>query len=493
MQQFTFHFCCAIMGLKAARRPGGGGFIKAGMQKKIFVQSLLLVLIPLLLFSCVNIVMATRSTTNNYKNSLAFGMKNIGSVVDSMFADMDRASLFIIGDREVKAFLLASPEEKKQKMDSDGIGAVYNTLIYLKNTSQAIHSIQILGQDGHVLTHGPMPMGISEEDVLRARELNGRAFWGVDQGAGLDGETVNHIYLCRLLRDPQNPATHVGTVKIYMDNARLGDFFQGETLQDTAYYIVDADGTARYTAGAPATQEQDALPAYGLLRQNASGVFLHGGNYVAPHRIAENGWYVFSVSVPVQLRAQTYTSIALLVVLAVLCFAFCLALAYTVSRNITRPLHLVVEHMQRFEEDFSTRVPVTGEGEAALLAGQFNTMAQHIQTLVDRVYLDEIKRRELELGALQAQVNPHFLYNTLDMVYWTAKMENAPQTSDMVDSLSHFFRRALTGPGEYTTVDNEIEHLRYYVLLRQQSKKPFNFDIDISGEVLSCKVVKLVL
>lgn len=465
--------------------------IKRSMQKKIFALSLALVLIPLLLFSILNITVSIRNARENYENSLILNMKNIGSVVDGMFSDVQRTSLFIIGDKTIKNFLLSTPEQKREYTKTVGMSPLYNSLNYLNNTSDSVYSIQILGLDDYVLTHGPMPMYISASDAARARELNGRAFWGVDQTIGFRGAVVNHIYQCRLLRDPLKLSTNVGIVKIYLDNAALSEFFRSELLSGTSYYIADTSGNILYSTASEA--ESRSIPPYDMVKRHLAGVFTYDGCYVAPHRIAENDWIAYSLSVPVGLQMQMRTSITLLTLLALMCFVFCIMLALITSRRLTRPLHSVVAYIQRFESDFSIRVPVRGEDEIALLAYRFNSMAEHIQYLVNRVYLNTIRRKELELGALQAQVNPHFLYNTLDMVYWTAKMEGAPETSGMIDSLSNFFRRALSEPGEYTTLENEIEHLRYYVLLRQQGKKPFDFDLEAEDGILDCRVVKLVL
>jgi two-component system sensor histidine kinase YesM len=216
--------------------------------------------------------------------------------------------------------------------------------------------------------------------------------------------------------------------------------------------------------------------------------------YVAPYTISSNGWMLVMLEQPIGANQQVTASIALLITLTLLCLVLCFLLADILSRRTIMPLYEVMHKMKSIEnEDFAARIDVKGNDEIADLASQFNQMASKINSLVDEVYKADIRKKEAELRALQAQINPHFLYNTLDMVYWTAKMESAPETSEMINSLSHFFRSAFNPTGEFTTVYNEVEHLRYYVILLQQRKNHFDFNLEIDPDTSNCKTVKLVL
>ncbi len=441
--------------------------IRNRLQTKVLLLSVAVVLIPLLVLGIFTTGRTMGSAEESYENYRLYTTKKVGASIDLFLKELERASLFLIGDEDTRAYLDGGGQAQA--------GGVYNTLIYLKNNSDYIKAIQIKGMNGEMLANGSMPLNITEGDEVRALGLNGRAFWAMDQD--LYGE--KYIYLCRLLRDTRDPSHHLGIIKVYLDSRALGEYLQSEYEAGTYYVILDQEGQALFS-----TAGEGALPLgqdYGQLRQQSGTCFrVDGDRYLSPYRIALNDWVLCGVSSTRSVDQQVHATLLLLVALAVCCFVFCAVLAFFLSRRTLRPLMEVIQHMDTLgNQDFSTRIAVRGEDEAALLARQFNRMAEQIQALIDEVYKVTIRRKEAELRALQTQINPHFLYNTLDMVYWTAKMEQAPQTSDMIDSLSRFFRHALVMDGEFSTVANEIEHLRYYIILDPETE--------------GCRVVKLVL
>lgn len=473
---------------------------KYTLQKRIFALSLFFMLIPLVLFSAFNISASIKRLEENYRSSLIFGMKKVGSVMETVFEDVDQASLFALVDPKINHFLQEQFRGETAYETSLEMGAVYNSLNYLKNTNQYIQSIQIEGVNGQGLSNGFFPKSITREDWDRAAQLRGQSLWDVDEEViTLPPKKEKYIYQSRLLRDFANTSKTIGVIKIYLNTDAFRELFTNEEADYTSYFIVDSNGEVQYTSIQKNGPDQLESPVpYDELMKHQGGAFVIQRNrtqlYVSPHYISENGWIVYSLSIPVTVQKQLRDSLIQLMVLAVLCFIFCIIIARGISRRMTRPLENIIGHMALLEkEQFSTRAEVHGNDEISLLARQFNKMAQKIQSLIEEVYLVNIRKKELELRALQAQVNPHFLYNTLDMIYWTAKVENAPETSDMISSLSNFFRQALSSEDGFTTIENEIEHLRYYVVLRQQSKKPFDFDLNVEDSLLSCRVIKSVL
>lgn len=460
--------------------------IKRGIRAKIFLLSATIILIPLMVLSLFVMGRTVTAAEKNHENYQLASMKKVGQSVETIMRELERASMFMIGDKDIRTYLSTG--------DKELLDDVYNTLIYLRNNSDYIKAIQIEGANGEALANGSMPLNITQADRERAAALNGKSFWGQDED--IYGE--RYLYLCRLLRDTADPSHHLGTAKLYLDSRGLSAYLKSETETSMNYVILDEEGRLLFNTGFP-EEKGDILNYNDLLAKNG-GCYrtkepTKGDEYyLSPYDLTAGRWILCGVSGTGDVDSMISASLLLILGLSVSCFLVCAALALLVSRRILKPLSEVIRHMDTFgHQDFSTRIEVRGKDEAALVARHFNQMADQIQDLIQKVYEGTIRKKEAELKALQAQINPHFLYNTLDIAYWTAKMERASQTSEMIDSLSQFFRHALIMDDDFTTVENEIEHLRYYIILKRQGKTPFDFEMDYEEETLGCKVVKLVL
>lgn len=461
------------------------------LQSKIFYISVSVILIPITLYSVFVVSTTVRSSRESFSNYMVFSMKNVGATVENVFSELDRASLFIIGSYDITNYLTVPSDELVKFPDL--MFSAFNQQRFVKSSSNFIHAIQIKGFNSVELSSGPLPMHITEEDIRVATQFNGQSFWNIEK---IQGER-NYVSLCRLLRHPQDPKKNLGVAKLYLDIQSLQKLILSEN-STASFYLFDKNGDILLSINPidGSLNTKDFSPI-NLISNNGNSFDSQINNnryYVAPYTISANGWTLAMVEQPVDADQQVTASIALLITLTIFCLVLGFLLADILSRRTIKPLYEVMSKMKSIEnEDFAARIEEKGDDEIAELASQFNQMAAKINSLVEEVYKAEIQKKEAELRALQAQINPHFLYNTLDMVYWTAKMENAPETSDLINSLSHFFRSAFNSTGEFTTVYNELEHLRYYVILLQQRNNHFDFNLEIDPDISNCKTVKLVL
>ena len=124
--------------------------------------------------------------------------------------------------------------------------------------------------------------------------------------------------------------------------------------------------------------------------------------------------------------------------------------------------------MERFENNYE-RIPIeiTSHDEMGKLGESYNSMLNTIDSLITDVEDLYKKQKIFELKALQAQINPHFLYNTLDSIHWMARAHHAPDISKMVSALGTFFRHSLNKGNEYTTIENELNQISSYVSIQK--------------------------
>ena len=167
------------------------------------------------------------------------------------------------------------------------------------------------------------------------------------------------------------------------------------------------------------------------------------------------------------MNAQVRAFIILLsVLLCVLGVAVAVA-AFLVTSGILRPLWQLYDATGEIAEgNFAVRMNAKTSDEVAVLSQGFNDMAGKMQELVDKVRDDEQKMRKADLRLLQEQINPHFLYNTLDTIVWLIECNEADQAVDMVVTLSDFFRIVLSKGKEFISIRMEEQHIRSYLQIQ---------------------------
>lgn len=169
--------------------------------------------------------------------------------------------------------------------------------------------------------------------------------------------------------------------------------------------------------------------------------------------------------------------------------------SYIFSRRITNPMNKLKKHITLIEQgDFDTRVHVEGQKEVLLLADAFNNMSDKVKELMIKVLNEQNEKRKTHFIALQNQINPHFLYNTLDSIVALSENNRNKDVELAIIALSKFFRMSISSEMNLVELKDEIEHIRNYLVIQQiRYRNAFKFDFEIDEEILHHKVIKLSL
>lgn len=197
----------------------------------------------------------------------------------------------------------------------------------------------------------------------------------------------------------------------------------------------------------------------------------------------------------VQLNNQVEKFIVLWTILLI-CLIVCVLILSSVTANgITRPVRELCGVTRQISEgDFSARAGVKTRDEVSQLADSVNEMSEHLEVMVSQIKEDERKMRHAELRLLQEQINPHFLYNTLDTIIWLIEGNLSEQAVDMVVSLSDFFRLVLSHGKEFISIRDEELHILSYLKIQQvRYHDILDYEISIAPELYPYRILKLTL
>ncbi|MEY8392242.1 sensor histidine kinase [Lachnospiraceae bacterium 45-W7] len=220
------------------------------------------------------------------------------------------------------------------------------------------------------------------------------------------------------------------------------------------------------------------------------------GNYkVYCCQSRETGVKVYKVTSKVRVLdvadSIIYAPLALLLAfLAGLC-----PVMFLVSNIVSKPLHKLGAAMDKFKNgDFSQKIEVVTFDEVGKASMCFNSMVDNIRELINNNYILALKEKQSELDALQAQINPHFLYNTLDSLYWKAVEAEDEEIAEDILSLSQMFRLVLNQGDSIVTVKIEMELLeRYLHIQKMRFGKRFEYEIQIEQAMMAEEIPKLIL
>lgn len=213
-------------------------------------------------------------------------------------------------------------------------------------------------------------------------------------------------------------------------------------------------------------------------------------------KLHTNDWVVVNVISKAALFQDSNRLLQIFIFVGLLCIVFSVIAALVLANSITNPILKMIRLMRQvMSGELSVRYKAKSRhDEIDILGDNFNAMVVQIDGLLKAVYLEQEQKRMAELKALQAQINPHFLYNTLDIIKWTALIQKANNAAEMVSLLSRLLRISLGRGEETVTVEEEIEHVQCYLGIQ---KFRFNFNIatviEMDEEVRRLRTPKLIL
>ncbi|MCZ8518951.1 MULTISPECIES: cache domain-containing sensor histidine kinase [Paenibacillus] len=207
------------------------------------------------------------------------------------------------------------------------------------------------------------------------------------------------------------------------------------------------------------------------------------------------GWKIVGVVFPEDLTRNKHAMQWSAAFWGSLCLAIALSISVILSFTLTRPLKALEAHMKLAEKgSFGQRVDIESTNEIGKLARSFNVMIGRIQDLMEQIVQEQEKKRISELKALQAQIKPHFLYNTLDSIIWMAETRKMDEVVSMTSALAKLLRSSINKGEELVSLAVELEQIRHYLTIQQiRYRRKFTYSIEVPEELLSCKILKLVL
>ncbi len=347
-----------------------------------------------------------------------------------------------------------------------------------------------------------MISSVAEIEIYEtARALNGKPVWvpiNDDNKIFIQNNNYPKVAMSRIIKD--DTYNDVGFIVIGVNEKVIKKVYKENVdANNESLIVIDSKGRIISSVGPDFFSDTNERQKYFSISENNEGVTVEkiSGKKMLISYSSNNpaGWKIL-YTIPMDTITREINSIKLFTVGVIFtCLIISLPLIIMISSFITAPIKELLRSMKNFQKgNFNEKIEIKYGDEIGKLGVGYNDMVADIKKLIDKTYILQIKEREAELNALQAQINPHFLYNTLDTVFWKATACDDKEISEILYSLSKFFRLSLNRGKGYTTVSQEKEIVEHYLILQKKRfKSKLNYTLKIDSAILSYNTPKLIL
>ena len=343
-----------------------------------------------------------------------------------------------------------------------------------------------------------------EQDIDRITgmfaEVKGNDIWTY----GRTKRGVDCIILARQINSRSNWSHHLGYIFIAIEESFYSKNIYGELDMGggSELFIIDRRGDVLSTRNRymnigkndfshPLLQEIEVTDS-----QDTFAIHLDDRDFLAAYAydvISE--WYLVSLVPYEYLNEETWEIRRNIIVVSAICLIFSLFMTFIISTSISAPLSKLVKLTRQVSRgNLDLTIRDHKNDEIGYLTNQFDNMLRQIRNLIAQIKANQKKEREIELQLLQAQINPHFLFNTLNSLKWTASLSQAESVSDGLGALAELLRNTIVDRKEVVTLREELKNIENYIIIQKvRYGDSFTVTYEVDEHILEGKILKFLL
>lgn len=362
-----------------------------------------------------------------------------------------------------------------------------NNFLYSKlHLLSSVGEVEILTKDLSILyTQGFKYF--SKVDVLRyssiAKNTPGKTIWFHTR---IDGQGV--ISMARAIKDPETKLVN-GYIFVALNENAFGGTFLNAALGDSTSIVI-LDENSNFLFG------QEKFPYKKHINLNGHKTIIDKSRYITSYKeISKLNWKVVNLVTYNSFLDKIGSVILTLSIYVVISIIIVIIFTKYIYKSIYDPIDNLVKGMDKVVDGcFDFRVKDEGNDEISLLSKQFNGLVDKINLLLSEVKHEQTLKRESEIKMLQAQINPHFLFNTLNTLKWIAVMNEDMSVSNGLGALAKLLRNTIVNSKEFVTVKEEIDNIKNYIVIQKlRYGDSFDVNYNIKEEVYHIKIIKFIL
>jgi len=467
------------------------------LSRRINLSFLLIVAIAVVSFMVVSINRSSRAIQDASVEYTLQLIKMVNEKIEFYIENMENISHIVINNSDVRNYLSMDSE---QKVYAQKVEEQFQTL---KETRDDIYNIGIIGINGRYLIN-------NFDTQLNSFANLERMNWYSKSLHGEEVITSSHVqnivsdeysWVVTMSKAIRNPLTNevLGVFFVDLNYRSISNLGDDINLGLKGYvFMIDEAGDIVY-------HPKQQLLYSGLWEEEMDSILnaktdvltsADGNKLYTLSKSEVTGWRVVGVTYLDEMLSGTDEIINMYYLLAIVLIIVAMFLAVLLTNKITLPLRRLENSMKAVEEgNFEVEIASPEvRDEIGNLIFSFQIMIRKIKQLIENNNKEQEEKRKSELNALQAQINPHFLYNTLDSIIWMAEDGNTKDVVLMTSALAKLLRKSISNKHELVTIAEEIEYTKSYLTIQKMRyKDKLKYSIDVDPAIENKEIIKLII
>ena len=466
------------------------------IKKKLFLSFLLLIIVPVVLIGIFTFMRSSelvKNKTQQYSKSVLYDTANN---IENKLRSIEQISFQVISNSVIQNALYKANGELDNEFDTINTQKMIEyQLKSLINSNFDIAAIEVLSKSGMTVyvNPGSVTMDVSDEDRLILQSGNGSVFWfdtNPQNKTLMMGRTINSI----------SNMESLGFVLIYLRESSIYSIINNADLVENSEYMIinDRGEIISYQDKNQIGKQNDFSTSFlndTTIKNTFHTITANEKRYYTISKdIGGTPWRLASFIQSVEYEKDIILLRGWIIIICASCCLLSLVFSILLSKTISRPVIDLSKMMVKVGEgDFEVTSTYESKDEIGILSKQFNKMVNRVQQLIEEVYKEQLLKQKTELKFLRMQINPHFLYNTLESINWLARMKGVPEVGKMIKALGDLMRASISGD-DLVSIEEEIKNINNYLMIQKlRYGEKVKTEINIKQDVAAFIIPKLTL
>ncbi|NLX77338.1 MAG: sensor histidine kinase [Clostridiaceae bacterium] len=466
------------------------------IHKKLILSFLFLIIFPALFIGTFSFYRSSELLKNKTEQYTKDILMETGNNIEINLREAERLTFQVVSSASIQDALKNSNRgfaiEQEKIIAEKTIDSQLRSLI---SSDSDIAAIQVISNSGIIYYVNPASISLTgnDEEKIILEKGQGSTFW-------FNTNPVTQTLMVGRVINSLDSQEKIGYVFVYLrESSIINTFKETELFNAGELLVVDQQGYIVSAKDKNLLGKQNEFSTSGaidgILSENFTTANIAGKNYYVTYRnIQGTPWRMISFIPSLEYEKEIIWLGNWIFLIILCCCLLSVVLSIIISKGISRPVRDLSKKMDEVGKgNFDVYIDYESKDEIGILSRHFNGMVSQVRQLIKKVYQEELLKQKAELKSLRMQINPHFLYNSLESINWLARMRGVPEIGKMVKALGDLMRASISGE-DFITVRDEMKNVENYLTIQKfRYGDKIEAEMNISPEIINVKIPKLIL